>query len=331
MKTHAFRWLAVALVCLAGTAELVSRSVLGLGTPPLSVTHPTIEYLFRPDQDLYRFGNHIVINGFGMRSRPFAKTRGPGELRVMIFGDSILNGGNRIDQAELATTIVEEELAHGTGHDVIVGNISAKSWGPGNWLAYAEAYGFFDADIVAVVVSSHDWRDNPSFAPLNPDTHPTAPPVSAFVEGLTRYLPRYIPALRRAQEPAAEVDSGTGRGDDPAVRRSLADFSRLLQLARAAADSVLVVQHWERSEVEGGIAKPGYAEFHAICEAMQVPCVSLMPYYRRALDEGINPYQDNIHLNAAGQQILAQALIEALGRLGPVGRVKEVGHRAKTN
>ena len=51
--------------------------------------------------------------------------------------------------------------------------------------------------MVVLVASSHDVTDNPTFAPLDPNTHPTKKPLLALTEGLTRYLPRYLPAFLR--------------------------------------------------------------------------------------------------------------------------------------
>lgn len=64
----------------------------------------------------------------------------------MMFGDSVLNGRNLTDHQSLATTILRTTWKEEFSSDFIVGNISAGSWGPGNWLAYAKEYGFFDAD-----------------------------------------------------------------------------------------------------------------------------------------------------------------------------------------
>lgn len=51
--------------------------------------------------------------------------------------------------------------------------------------------------MVVLVASSHDVTDNPTFAPPDPNTHPTKKPLLALTEGLTRYLPRYLPAFLR--------------------------------------------------------------------------------------------------------------------------------------
>jgi hypothetical protein len=65
-----FVFAAVVVLSILGAAEAVSRLYLGLGHPPLSVAHPTIEYMFAPDQDVSRFGNRQVYNAYGMRNDP---------------------------------------------------------------------------------------------------------------------------------------------------------------------------------------------------------------------------------------------------------------------
>ena len=72
-----------------------------------------------------------------LRSRDFppVKTE-PGELRVLVVGDSIIHGGNAVDQGELATSLLERMAAEALARPVTVGNIAARSWGPPNCLAY---------------------------------------------------------------------------------------------------------------------------------------------------------------------------------------------------
>jgi hypothetical protein len=175
MRLTRNRALAGILIILFGfgsAAEWFARARLGLGNPPLSVTHPTIEYLFKPNQDVLRFGNRVRINAYGMRSDDFPTNKAQDEFRVLVFGDSVLNGGNLTDQKELATELLSVRLEQALERPVVVGNVSAGSWGPGNWLGYAREYGFFDADAVVLLISTHDYRDNPTFEPLNRYTHP---------------------------------------------------------------------------------------------------------------------------------------------------------------
>jgi hypothetical protein len=297
---------AVFVVIISG--EIFARFYLGLGTPPLSITHPTIEYMYKPNQDLYRFGNHFVVNQYGMRSPPFARTKQNDEFRIMVVGDSVINGGGQTDAVDLATSLIRSSLTNSGYKHPIVGNISAGSWGPGNWLAYAKEYGFFDADLIVLVLSSHDYADNPTFAPLNPNTHPTAPPISALIEGIERYLPRYLP--RSSSTPIViENDHPSDSVDEVVGAKGIADLQDFLKLAKQQTSNVLVFQNFEYVEIQKNTSRIGYQRIRAACQQLNISPISLAPYFRASLEHGINPYRDNIHPNQIGQQIIAKAII----------------------
>ncbi len=303
-------WLLIMAILITAGGELYARYHLGLGTPPLSVKDNNIEYMFKPDQDVYRFGNHISINNYGMRSGAISPRKNGNEFRVMVFGDSVLHGGNLTDQGELASTVLQKELIEVTAEKVVVGNISAGSWGPGNWLAYAHKYGFFDADVVVLVISSHDYADNPTFQPLDPNTHPTERPFTALGESITRYLPRYFPNFA-----PSEKTNETDHFAEPAteeVAKGLEDLRGLLVLAKNSAKVVLVFQHWERDEATKGEAKPGNARIQKLCESIGIHSVQLESYFNESIKNGRDPYRDNIHPNQIGQQLIARAILERL-------------------
>lgn len=310
VSKNRFGWLLIVAILTIAGGELFARYYLGLGTPPLSVADPKIEYMLKPDQDIYRFQNHFITNHYGMRSNPFSQKREGHELRIMVFGDSVLNGGNLTDQTDLATSILQKNLTELTANNVVVGNISAGSWGPGNWLAYANKYGFFDADIVVLVISSHDYADNPTFQPLNPNTHPTERPFSALIEGITRYLPRYLPHFA-----SSENTNETDHFAEPAseeVTKGLEKLKKFLIMAKNSAKFVLVFQHWERDETNKGKAKAGNARIHDLCESIGIIPIQLEPYFQASITGEKNPYRDNIHPNKIGQEIIAKAILENL-------------------
>ena len=305
-------WSILSIVIAIVTGEIFARYALGLGTPPLSMTHPTIEYMYVPNQDLYRFGNHFITNQYGMRSAPFSKTKRNNEFRILVFGDSVVNGGNLTDQSELATSLIQKKLVDAGYKNSIVGNISAGSWGPGNWLAYAREYGFFDADIIILVCSSHDYADNPTFEPLNPNTHPTQRPISALIEGIQRYfLPRYLPQLSSPQ-PTTETDLPSASVKESGGIIGISDLKNFLKLAKQQSPNVLVFQHWERSEITGGVANIGYQRIKEACEQLGISPTSLEPYFHKSLEFGTEPYRDNIHPNQVGQKLIAEAIMTRL-------------------
>lgn len=295
---------AVALLVAGG--EILARHGLGLGTPPLSVAHPEIEYLFRPDQEVMRFHNRHRYNEVGMRSGPVP--RDEGVPVILVIGDSVVNGGSETDQAELATEILRRELSGDRG-EVFVGNVSAGSWGPANQLAYLREFGQFGAQGAVLVLSSHDASDVPGFGPLDPGTHPTERPLLALWEGVTRYLPRYLPDFGAA-EAAAEPPPPPGA--------ALGDLAALVEEVRGAGRPLCAVHHLSRAELEEGLTEDG-SRLRAALEAADVPVVTDGPAFRAALEAGGAPFRDGIHPSAEGQVLLAGAIRDCLGRIGLAG------------
>ena len=74
----------------------------------------------------------------------------------MVIGDSVINGGSQTDQGQLATTLMQRELSIDMKRPVVVGNASAGGWEPINEAGYVTESGLFHADIVLLVLSSHD-------------------------------------------------------------------------------------------------------------------------------------------------------------------------------
>ncbi|HAZ60397.1 MAG TPA: hypothetical protein DCY89_02340 [Gammaproteobacteria bacterium] len=297
--------------------ELGARWWLGLGTPPLYLPHPTIEYLLRPDQDIQRFGKHILVNHWAMRSQDFpARKTDPSEYRVLVVGDSIVNGTAVIDHAALATTRLGPLLAADLGRPVQVANISAGSWGPGNWLAYLRSYGLFDADLVLLVLSSHDAIDTPGYGPLDAKQYPVQAPILALEEGIHRYLERFVPApLRIWQPPPGPPPPPPTEAELQALHtQALADLRALHELVQGSGAGFRALLHATQPELTAGLASaatagdPGRAELKAFFAELGVPLHDLQPFWAAAIADGRKVYTDFIHLSAEGQSLLTELL-----------------------
>jgi len=305
------RWWLTGLVASCGAVlaagELYARFGLGLGDPPLSTPDPAMEYRFRPDQDVMRFGNRIRINAFSMRSGDFpASKTDPSEIRVMVFGDSVINGGSLTDQADLATELLREAIEDTTGRPVRVGNISAGSWGPANQLAYAEAFGFFDADVVAIVVSSHDADDVPVFEPLD---QPQSAPWTALGEGSQRYLwPQLRGLFARGESPAPAAEDRDG--GPVFTGKALRDLSRLVTLARPRP--VLVFHFPDRDEARRHAYNPISPAIRSAVEVAGGRYLALCDPNQPDGWPVATAYRDQFHPNAAGQRWFFQASLPAI-------------------
>jgi len=310
-----WRWLRTWLIRLSllgifllVAAELFARFYLGLGDPPLSMADPQIEYLYKPSATYHRFGNTITYNQWSMRSDDFPQKKAdPNEFRVMVLGDSIVNGGAHTDQSELATTILQQQLRAALNRPVIVGNISAGSWGPANLLAYVNRFGLFDADAVIIVLSSHDAADVRSFEPLGRDL-PEHSPVFALQEVVERFLPPLARAMgltmqgprvgRAPRDPLLEDDK----------QSALADLKKLFDVLKAARVPFVVFLHSERDE-KLDYPYPGCYDLMRLARDQGVELTRLGPAFRAAqAASGHVPYRDTIHPDAEGQRIIEQAM-----------------------
>ncbi len=310
VKSDTIKWVGMFVLLLA-SCEWGARALLGLGSPPLYVGHPAIEYMLRPDQDVVRFGNRYIVNQYGMRSEPLSQKKAG--LRIMIFGDSVVNGGGLTDQNDLATSLLKEHLKHRGMTNAEVGNISAGSWGPGNWAAYADAYGFFEADVIVLVVSSHDAADNPKYGPLDRD-HPIRAPHFAAEELFERYL--FGGLKKTAARMFSRLQPPTAQEPEGAEVQGLTNLRAFLAAALAATNRVIVIQNLTLQELRSN-PDPGYYQIRSVCEELGVKPVSLGEYYRKAMLNGDSPYRDNIHPNTVGQHILAKAIEDRLDMMRP--------------
>lgn len=292
------------LFVLVGLLEVYARVVLGLGNPPLWMADPEIEYLPQPAKSYLRFGNRISYNAYSMRSRDFPRNKvNPAELRVLVVGDSIINGGAHTDQQALATTLLEHKLAESLDRPVMVANIAAGSWGPPNILAYLRRFGLFDADVVVIVLNSPDYADAPTFQPLGP-RRPQRKPVLALQELHGKYVPRYFKknrGLRRKRQPPTPE----------AIDTCLSALRELIRMTRQAGASVLLAQYLKRSEV-ATMPEIGHRKIAQVAQEAGIEPIQLGPEFSKALRDGPDPYLADIHPNEHGQRIIAEVLFDPI-------------------
>lgn len=287
-------------------AELLARFALGLGDPPLFMKDDAIEYVLKPGT-YHRFGHTIHINRWSQRSPDIeAKKSDPAELRVLVIGDSVVNGGALLDDSQIATSLLENALRTRFARPVRVLNISAGSWGPQNQLAYLEKLGTFDADAAVIVWSSHDAWDVPRFDGLREDQPEQRPPL-ALVELITRYT---LPRLRPSAAPApAPTNNDFDRATESAIK--LVGFLKFANIPLA------VVLHETRAEIEGKQSRDlsldrGRREMRDAIDACGMPYVLTRDRLAPALARGERVFQDDIHPTASGQKLLAECIEQAV-------------------
>ncbi len=298
MRRAAFILLA-AVVIIAFT-EAALRFALGLGNPVLIAPDSACEYILKPDQHIYRFFSHTDTNRFGMRSSEVGP-HAPGTLRLLFVGDSIPYGTSQVDQSRIFTELLHRDLPSIVHQPVEVLNASAGAWAIDNELSYVRSRGFFNADIVLLVLNSGDLAQPRSTIADVGDGLPVARPATAMGELWMRYL---RPRLFHSRRHIDAGDSANLNADD-VVKSNLEKLDAFRGLADAAHARFAIIYAPFRHEVPNISAKPT-AILSAWAAGRRVPLLDLtaaeLPYSEREIT------LDGAHFNVKGNQVIAEAI-----------------------
>lgn len=299
----------VVAVGVLGLVELVLRW-FGFGSPLLYLPDPQIGYLIAPNQQVRRFRNQIAINAYSMRSPAIAATRPEGTLRVLLLGDSVANGGWWTDQANTISALMERQLASKSppGRAIEVLNASANSWGPRNELAYLERFGTFESQVLVLLLNTDDlFATAPTSLVVGQDrNYPDRTPPLGLVEFLGRLLP--------ARPPSAELQAiQSEKGDRVKVNLdAVRQIHTLVQ--RAGGQLILGLTPLKRELGEPGprdYEKKARQRLTDFTQAEGIPYLDFLPIFE-AHPQPELLYQDHIHLNPSGNQLVSQQLCEQI-------------------
>ncbi|MDR2122240.1 MAG: hypothetical protein LBP34_03855 [Flavobacteriaceae bacterium] len=277
--------------------EVYLRCYWGFCDAVLTQESDKFEYIAQPNQNRFRFRKHIRYNEYSMRSD---SPKLSDSIRILGFGDSVLNGGTQTEQDSLATSIIEHELSREYSESIRCFNISYDSWAPDNCFAYIKEYGNFDADLIFLVVSSHDAHDNMDFQQVV-DIHPrylSRQYSSAIYELVDRYL---IPRILAEKKKEA----------DPIVKGNVfnSGFLSFYRYTQEKNIPLLVYLHPDRREVLNGKYDYQGDKIIKFCHDNRIPLINGLKY------EDELSFRDIIHLNEHGQRVLAHALLPEIKRL----------------
>lgn len=298
-----------AIASLAIVGEVISRKVIGLGTPPLYVSYEGMEYKLQPNQDIKRFGNKIVINDASMRtSNNILGTPKSGKSRILIFGDSVLWGGSQMDQEDIATSLLNKKLS---GKYEIF-NVSAGSWGPGNWNEYIQENGIFNSDRVILLISSHDLTDIPYIVKTMPShNRPTTNPPSALWELVTRYVTPRIQNFAKKIVPIKQDQTTIDK--TLAISKGSNILNQTIDLIEKSGAELSVVQFWSKEEVMNELPSANHPIAQDIFKDRGVSTFQSLPYFKRCSNKPSDLFVDGIHpYTKEGQKCLALVLEDAI-------------------
>lgn len=293
------KYIIVGVVLVLVLLEFVLRYIFGLCDVILYQESDRYEYIAKPNQDRYAFFSHIKYNSYSQRSEEPDSTR----KIVLGLGDSVLFGGQQIDQDDIATTLFSKE----TGVQML--NISAGSWGPDNCVEYIREKGLFGASAIVLVCSSHDAYDRMSFIPVVGiwDNYPKEQKYFALQVAWNRYVyPRIRQwiGVREYLDPDAQVVQRSKNSQ--VIQKSDAfvqGFDNLKVIADSAKIPLYIYLHAELGELEDKCYNDMGQRIIQWCQQNDVSLI-------QDINEGIEPemYKDILHLNKKGQRHLADVL-----------------------
>ncbi|KAB8315094.1 SGNH/GDSL hydrolase family protein [Tolypothrix campylonemoides VB511288] len=303
----------ISLVVVMGlfvVIEIGLRSLFGFGNPLIYIPDEQIGYLLAPNQRTRRFGHRIEINEYSMRSEPIQKTPSPSTHRLLLLGDSIVNGGWWTDQDNTISSLLLRSLSDVASNlqQVEVLNASANSWGPRNELAYLQKFGSFNAQAIVLVINTDDlFATSPTALPVGRDrNYPDKKPPLALVEVLQRYVLR--------QTPIPELEAVQNEGGDR-VGLNLEAIGKIQALTRQANSQFLLVM----TPLLREIGQPGPRDYEIkarerlseFCQAQQITYLDFLPIFNSNQDPKAL-YHDHIHLNLQGNQLVSQMIERSL-------------------
>lgn len=298
------------LVALLLLVELGLR-LFGFGNPLVYVADPQIGYLLAPSQKTRRFGNAIAINQYSMRSPEMSATRPETAFRVLLLGDSIINGGWWTDQANTISTLLQQQLQPDTDNASIeVLNASANSWGPRNELAYLQQFGSFQAQVIVLVINTDDlFATAPTSAGVGRDpNYPERRPPSAITEVWQRYLIKTKPAA-----PEASLLEEKDR-----VGANLAAIQKIRTVAQQNnAEFILLMTPLLRELESSGprdYEQVARQRLQAMTQAEDTIFVDFLPILNR-LPNPQTLYHDHIHFNLVGNQQITEQIKTQIQKL----------------
>lgn len=291
----------VIVLILLTASELFLRFYLGLGKTVLYREDKDFEYIPVASQDMVRLRKHIYYNRYSMHSYEL----NPKAIKILGFGDSIINGGLFMDQDSLATTRLSRELSEYFDTAVQVLNISAASWGPSNCYAYLQKYGDFNAKAIVLFVSSHDAYDNMTFEKIvgKSDYYPDKNKPLALLD-LLDYVKRYVNYSIKSTTPDPFPEFKLpGAVFDPG-------FLNFYNYCKAKNIPFIICLHCKTIERHNHKYHEEGEEIIKFAEEHKIPLIKELDY--PVPDED---YREGMHYNEAGQGKLAEMVFSYLKNL----------------
>lgn len=306
-------WIQIVLMGGLIGIEFFLRFAFGLGNPVLLQADPTIGYLFQSNQKVIRFGNRIEYNQYHQRSSPITYTKPPGVFRILMIGDSVLNGGAPIDQSETISSLLQTRLKADDKVTEVL-NASAGSWGLGNELAYLDQFGTFNSDLIILQIGVNDLAQQTSTGEVV-DHHPSYPskrPVLALQEVFTRYIWTRLEPYFIRSSPTSKIH--TSQELEAQAKENRQFLAEIITKAHDNHQPIVVIFMPELEYLVPEYKEPTYkTELLNLLARLSVPSIDFQVYWSNKSPSELTAYfRDGIHPSEVGNQEVSKALYREL-------------------
>lgn len=340
----------VSLLIVLLAVEAVSRRFL---PPPRELLEPqmvaeyspTLKWTLKPNQNAFTIDAPVSTNSHGFRGSEVAVPKPPRVFRIVLLGDSITFGlGTRLEAMYATKLQAALDARHGTGRFEII-NMGVPGYNTRQELIALKAKGLeFEPDLAVVEFYWNDIIDNDRPLPWEPGFVPE--PFAVFEEAAyARRLFRYFfpdsvrQAMRRwrtlhvaaegaealkemlmpSEHPYRTHFRALLEGNDEYLNHSwVGTEKRLRELAELGDQHhvrVALVIFPDAIQMDPRYREIRYQpEVKKICARLAVPCLDLLPAFRRAHEASRSPFRrgDNAHPNEVGQAIAGEGVVEFL-------------------
>jgi len=303
-------WIPGCAIASLSAIEIALR-LLGFGNPPLLQADANAGYIFAPNQVVYRFGNRLEYNQFSQRSEQIDSAKPEGTLRILMIGDSVLNGNNTTDQKETIPELFEARLL-GIKKQVEVLNASAGSWGIGNQLGYIRKFGTFESDAVILQIGTHDLLQPPSSSAGvgNDPLMPNRKPLLAIQEVFQRHVMPKFSSIFVSNSPAA----GVRVSESQRFMENMQRFEQIVALVRAKNIPLFVLYTCDRADLLPLPKQPKFkSEFVDRLKALKIPVIDTHAAWSKLPKTTVESYfRDGVHPTAPAYESIADLVFQQL-------------------
>ena len=264
---------------------------------PLYLENAHYEHIHQPSQNRLIYRNQFYTNEWSLRSKPLSPTD---KIRILLAGDSILNGGNLTDQNALASTILENTLQKTYGPNIRILNLSGPNWGPDNIAAYLDQHGTdIQPTAIWLLTSSHDAFDAMQFESIigKHPQYPTKQAPLAIFKVAQRLWHHFFKTQHSHQQ---QIENSAHRAFNPG-------FQQIHEWCLANNIPMNAYFHYSKSELENGKLHRGGLQILAQLDSLGVNYIN-QEKQRLQFDH----FRDDLHYNAKGQRFLADQLLPVI-------------------